>query len=107
MALSLDQRLKGRKVVAVACFDSFGKTAMTMLAACRKQGADTELQLLQLTNRALSRRQRLEIQRTDRKTPIRRRPWYQFSALANEIGVTPSAVRSSVDCWRSGKTQSR
>jgi len=26
MALSVDQRLNGRKVVAVACFDSFGKT---------------------------------------------------------------------------------
>ena len=101
MALSLDQRLKGRKVVAVACFDSFGKTAMTMLAACRKQGADTELQLLQLTNRALSRRQRLEIQRTDRKTPIRRRPWYQFSALANEIADDTDVLILGLDGQRS------
>ena len=101
MALSPDQRLKGRKVVAVACFDSFGKTAMTMLAACRKQGADTELQLLQLTNRALSRRQRLEIQRTDRKTPIRRRPWYQFSALANEIADDTDVLILGLDGQRS------
>ena len=83
MALSMDQRLNGRKVVAVACFDSFGKTAMTMLAACRKQGAATELHLLQINNRALSRRQRLEIRRTDRRTPIFKRPWGQFSALAS------------------------
>ena len=36
-----DKRLVGRKIAAVACFDSFGKLAMTMLAACRRQGADT------------------------------------------------------------------
>ena len=31
------KRLSGRKVTAVACFDSFGKLAMTMLAACRRE----------------------------------------------------------------------
>ena len=101
MALSVDQRLKGRKVVAVACFDSFGKTAMTMLAACRKQGAETELHLLQITNRALSRRQRLEIRRTDRRTPIHKRPWGQFSALASEIADNTDVLILGLDGQRS------
>ena len=101
MALSVDQRLNGRKVVAVACFDSFGKTAMTMLAACRKQGAETELHLLQITNRALSRRQRLEIRRTDRRTPIHKRPWSQFSALASEIADNTDVLILGLDGQRS------
>ena len=67
MAPAEPKRLAGRKVTAVACFDSFGKLAMTMLAACRREGAETTLLLLQLNNRALSRRQRLEIRR-DRKS---------------------------------------
>ena len=57
--------------------------------------------MLQLTNRALSRRQRLEIQRTDRKTPIRRRPWYQFSALANEIADDTDVLILGLDGQRS------
>ena len=61
MAAAADKRLAGRTVAAVACFDSFGKMAMTLLAACRRQGADTTLHLLEINNRALSRRQRLEI----------------------------------------------
>lgn len=101
MALSMDQRLNGRKVVAVACFDSFGKTAMTMLAACRKQGAATELHLLQINNRALSRRQRLEIRRTDRRTPIHKRPWGQFSALASEIADDTDVLILGLDGQRS------
>ena len=68
MAPAADKRLSGRKVAAVACFDSFGKVAMTLLAACRREGAETTLHLLQVSNRALSRRQRLEISRTDRRT---------------------------------------
>ena len=101
MVLSVDQGLNGRKVVAVACFDSFGKTAMTMLAACRKQGAETELHLLQITNRALSRRQRLEIRRTDRRTPIHKRPWGQFSALASEIADNTDVLILGLDGQRS------
>ena len=101
MAPHADQCLKGRKVVAVACFDSFGKTAMIMLAACRKQGAETELHLLQITNRALSRRQRLEIRRTDRRTPIYRRPWNQFSALASEIADDTDVLILGLDGQRS------
>ena len=68
MAPGEDKRLAGRKVVAVACFDSFGKMAMTLLAACRRQGAETTLHLMELNNRALSRRQRLEIRRIDTRT---------------------------------------
>ena len=101
MALSVDQRLKGRKVVAVACFDSFGKTAMTLLAACRKQGAETELHLLQITNRALSRRQRLEIRRIDRRTPIHKRPWSQFSVLVSEIAENTDVLILGLDGQRS------
>ena len=97
----MDQRLNGRKVVAVACFDSFGKMAMTMLAACRKQGATTELHLLQITNRTLSRRQRLEIRRTDRRTPIQKRPWSQFSALAREIADDTDVLILGLDGQRS------
>ena len=37
MAPAEPKRLAGRKVTAVACFDSFGKLAMTMLAACRRE----------------------------------------------------------------------
>ena len=36
MAPVAPKRLEGRKVAAVACFDSFGKLAMTLLAACRR-----------------------------------------------------------------------
>ena len=35
MAPAADKRLSGRKVAAVACFDSFGKVAMTLLAASK------------------------------------------------------------------------
>ena len=101
MESNADQCLKGRKVVAVACFDSFGKTAMTMLSACRKQGAETELYLLQLTNRALSRRQRLGIRRTDRQTPIYKRPWKQFSELASEIADNTDVLVLGLDGQRS------
>ena len=51
MAPAEFKRLSGRKVIAIACFDSFGKLAMTMLAACRREGAETTLLLLELNNR--------------------------------------------------------
>ena len=51
MAPAGDKRHSGRKVAAVACFDSFGKVAMTLLAACRREGAETTLHLLQVSNR--------------------------------------------------------
>ena len=75
MAPAEHKRLAGRTIMAVACFDSFGKLAMTMLAACRKEGAETRLLLLQLNNRALSRRQRLEIQRIDPRTRGEKHSW--------------------------------
>ena len=50
MAPAADKRLSSRKVAAVACFDSFGKVAMTLLAACRREGAETTLHLLQVSN---------------------------------------------------------
>ena len=81
MAPAADKRLSGRKVAAVACFDSFGKVAMTLLAACRSEGAETTLHLLQVSNRALSRRQRLEISRTDRRTTLKRGAWGDFRSL--------------------------
>ena len=91
MAPAADKRLSGRKVAAVACFDSFGKMAMTLLAACRKEGAETTLHLLQVSNRALSRRQRLEIHRTDRRTAVKKGAWGDFrsltAAMAGDVDV--------------------
>ena len=91
MAPAADKRLSGRKVAAVACFDSFGKVAMTLLAACRKEGAETTLHLLQVSNRALSRRQRLEIHRTDRRTAVKKGSWGDFrsltAAMAGDVDV--------------------
>ncbi|QNI41512.1 DUF6716 putative glycosyltransferase [Synechococcus sp. A15-28] len=91
MAPAADKRLSGRKVAAVACFDSFGKVAMTLLAACRKEGAETTLHLLQVSNRALSRRQRLEIHRTDRRTAVKKGAWGDFrsltAAMAGDVDV--------------------
>jgi hypothetical protein len=56
-----DLSLAGRRVAALACFDSFGKTAMSLLQVARQGGADTTLHLLELPGRKLSRRQVLEI----------------------------------------------
>ena len=50
MAPAESKRLVGRKIAAIACFDSFGKLAMTMLASCRREGADATLLLLELNN---------------------------------------------------------
>ena len=89
MAPSKSKRLIGRKVTAVACFDSFGKLAMTILAACRREGAETTLLLLELNNRALSRRQRLEIRRIDPKTRIEKHNWNDLRQLC---GAMPGKV---------------
>ena len=85
MAPSESKRLIGRKVTAVACFDSFGKLAMIMLAACRREGAETTLLLLELNNRALSRRQRLEIRRIDPKTRIEKHNWHDLRPLCGAL----------------------
>ena len=70
--------LEGRSVGALACFDSFGKTAMNLLQVARRNGATTCLHLLELPGRKLSRRQVLEIRRIDPRTPIRQHRWNQL-----------------------------
>ena len=101
MAPAADKRLSGRKVAAVACFDSFGKVAMTLLAACRREGAETTLHLLQVSNRALSRRQRLEISRTDRRTTIKRGAWGDFRSLTAAMAGDTDVLILGLDGFRS------
>ena len=101
MAPAADKRLSGRKVAAVACFDSFGKVAMTLLAACRREGAETTLHLLQVSNRALSRRQRLEISRTDRRTTIKKGAWGDFRSLTAAMAGDTDVLILGLDGQRS------
>jgi len=101
MAPAADKRLSGRKVAAVACFDSFGKVAMTLLAACRKEGAETTLHLLQVSNRALSRRQRLEIHRTDRRTAVKKGAWGDFRSLTATMAGDVDVLILGLDGLRS------
>ena len=101
MAPAESKRLSGRKVTAVACFDSFGKLAMTMLAACRREGAETTLLLLQLNNRALSRRQRLEIRRIDPKTRIEKHNWNDLRQLTGAMAGAVDALILGLDGQRS------
>ena len=101
MAPAESKRLVGRKVTAVACFDSFGKLAMTMLAACRREGAETDLLLLELNNRALSRRQRLEIRRIDPKTRIAKHNWNDLRQLCGAMPGDTDALILGLDGQRS------
>ena len=101
MAAAADKRLAGRTVAAVACFDSFGKMAMTLLAACRQQGADTTLHLLEINNRALSRRQRLEIRRTDPRTRIEKHRWKDFCQLTRAMAGDVDVLVLGLDGRRS------
>ena len=101
MAPAESKRLSGRKVTAVACFDSFGKLAMTMLAACRREGAETTLLLLELNNRALSRRQRIEIQRIDPKTRIEKHNWNDLQQLCGPMPGNVDALILGLDGQRS------
>ena len=101
MAPVADKRLSGRKVAAVACFDSFGKMAMTLLSACRKEGAETTLHLLEVPNRALSRRQRLEIRRTDRQTRIEKHNWSDVRSLASAMAADTDVLILALDGQRS------
>jgi hypothetical protein len=87
--------LQGRQVAALACFDSFGKTAMNLLQVARQHGADTTLILLELPGRKLSRRQVLEIRRIDPRTEIRQREWPQLRSLRSELAT------STRWCWAS------
>ena len=101
MAPVAPKRLEGRKVAAVACFDSFGKLAMTLLAACRREGAETTLHLLELNNRALSRRQRLEIRRIDPRTRIEIHNWSDLHNLGSPMAGTVDALILGLDGRRS------
>ena len=101
MAPAEHKRLAGRTIMAVACFDSFGKLAMTMLAACRKEGAETRLLLLQLNNRALSRRQRLEIQRIDPRTRVEKQNWNDLRQLCSPMPGTVDGLILGLDGQRS------
>ena len=101
MAPAAKKRLTGRKVTAVACFDSFGKLAMTLLSACRREGAETSLHLLQVSNRALSRRQRLEIRRTDRRTAIHKGSWSDFRSISAAMAGDTDVLILGLDGQRS------
>ena len=101
MAPAESKRLLGRKVTAVACFDSFGKLAMTMLAACRREGAAPTLLLLQLNNRALSRRQRLEIRRIDPKIRIEKHNWNDLRQLCGAMAGDVDGLILGLDGQRS------
>ena len=101
MALAGSKRLTGNKVTAIACFDSFGKLAMSILTACRKEGAETTLLLLQLNNRALSRRQRLEIRRIDPKIRIERHKWNDLRQLCGAMAGNVDALILGLDGQRS------
>ena len=95
------KRLVGRKVTAVACFDSFGKLAMTMLAACRREGAETSLLLLELNNPALPRQQRPEIRRIDPKTRIEKHNWNDLRQLCGAMAGNVDALILGLDGQRS------
>lgn len=96
--------LNGRRITALACFDSFGKVAMTMLAACRNAGAETQLALLDVPGRTLSRRQRVEVQRIDPKTKITRHPWDGRPTLGQALVQKSDAVILALDGKRSRDT---
>ena len=96
--------LNGHRITAVACFDSFGKMGMTMLAACRKAGADTNMVLLDVQGRTLSRRQRVEVQRIDPKTKITRHAWSSRGKLFQSQLQSSDAVILGLDGKRSRDT---
>jgi len=96
--------LQGRQVAALACFDSFGKTAMNLLQVARQHGAETTLILLELPGRKLSRRQVLEIRRIDPRTAIRQREWPQLRNLRNELSDLDALVLG-LDGRRTRETQ--
>ena len=98
------KNLAGVKVVGIACFDSFGKLAMSQLSACREDGAITHLYLLDVPGRSISRRQRVEIQRLDSKTRITRYPWAKRNELLASFHQSCDVVILSLDGKRSRDT---
>lgn len=97
----MSDTLAGRQIAAVACFDSFGKMAMTLLSRCRLEGASTTLHLLELPRRGLSRRQRLEIRRIDPRTEVQQHAWGEFSQLARDLLEHCDALVLGLDGQRS------
>ncbi len=96
--------LQGRQVAALACFDSFGKTAMNLLRVARQQGSSTTLHLMELPGRKLSRRQVLEIRRIDPRTAIRQHEWSQLRELRGELTQLDALVLG-LDGRRTRETQ--
>ena len=96
--------LAGRRVAALACFDSFGKTAMSLLQVARQAGADTTLHLLELSGRKLSRRQVLEIRRIDPRTRLCQHPWSALRQLRTEL-IDLDALLLGLDGRRTRETQ--
>ncbi len=84
--------LRERRIAALACFDSFAKTAMCMLQAARIAGASTTLYLMELPGRKLSRRQLLEVRSTDPRTTIRQHSWSELTALLGELSQFDALV---------------
>lgn len=93
--------LDGRTITAVASFDSFAKTGMAMLAKCRRDGARTNLMLLEISGRRLSRRQRVEVQRVDPKTKILRHSWDESRKICKQLLNEADAVLICLDGQRS------
>jgi len=96
--------LQGRQVAALACFDSFGKTAMNLLRVARQKGGTTTLHLMELPGRKLSRRQVLEIRRIDPRTAIRQHEWSQLRELRTELAQLDALVLG-LDGRRTRETQ--
>ena len=96
--------LDGRSVGALACFDSFGKTAMNLLQVARRNGATTCLHLLELPGRKLSRRQVLEIRRIDPRTPIHQHRWNQLRKVRGDLAQLDALVLG-LDGRRTRETQ--
>lgn len=95
--------LNQRHLAGLACFDSFGKTAMEMLAHARRAGARTSLYLLELPGRGLSQRQLQEIRRIDRRTPVQLRRWNDLRPLLAELAGL-DALMLGLDGQRSRDT---
>jgi len=74
---------------------------MTLLSACRREGAETTLHLLEMPNRSLSRRQRLEIRRIDTRITIQQGRWDGFRKLAAGMADTTDVLYLGLDGQRS------
>ncbi|MEB3201674.1 MAG: DUF6716 putative glycosyltransferase [Synechococcus sp.] len=84
--------LQGRRIAALVCFDSFGKTAMNLLRVARRDGATTSLHLMELPGRKLSRRQALEIRRIDPRTTIEQHAWARLKGLRAKLAQLDALV---------------